>query len=48
MEKFLHIKVYDDIAKDVLQRFFETMERGPKFTVKCVPDYEVAEELIKN
>lgn len=44
----LDIKVYDNIAKDVLQRFFKMAEKGPKFTVKCVSDDEVAEELIKN
>ena len=44
----LDIKIYDSIAKDVLQKFFKTAERGPEFMTKCVPDNEIAEELIKN
>ena len=44
----LDIKIYDNIAKDVLQRFFKTAEREPKFMTKYVPDNEIAKELIKN
>ena len=44
----LDIKIYDSIAKDILQRFFKTAERESKFTTKYVPDNEIAEELIKN
>ena len=44
----LDIKIYDSIAKDVLQKFFKTAERGPEFMTKYVPDNEIAEELIKN
>ena len=44
----LDIKIYDNIAKDVLQRFFKTAEREPKFTTKYVPDNEIAKDLIKN
>lgn len=44
----LDIKIYDSIAKGVLQRFFKTAERKPKFMIKYVPDDEIAEELIKN
>ena len=44
----LDIKIYDSIAKGVLQRFFKTAEREPKFMIKYVPDDEIAEELIKN
>ena len=44
----LDIKIYNNIAKDVLQRFFKTAEREPKFTIKYVLDNEIAEELIKN
>ena len=44
----LDIKVYDNIAKDILQRFFKTAKREQKFTVKYVPDNEIAEDLIKN
>ncbi len=43
----LDIKIYDNIAKDVLQRFFKTAEREPKFTTKYVPDDEIAKDLIK-
>ena len=42
------IKIYDSIAKDVLQKFFKTAERGPEFMTKYVPDNEIAEELIKS
>jgi len=44
----LDIKIYDSIAKDVLQKFFKTAERGPEFMTKYVPDNEIAEKLIKN
>ena len=44
----LDIKIYDSIAKDILQRFFKTAERESKFTTKYVPDNEIAKELIKN
>ena len=44
----LDIKIYDSIAKDVLQKFFKTAEREPKFMTKYVPDNEIAKELIKN
>ena len=44
----LDIKIYDSIAKDVLQKFFKTAERESKFTTKYVPDNEIAKELIKN
>ena len=44
----LDIKIHDNIAKNVLQRFFKTAEREPKFMVKSVLDDEVAEELIKS
>ena len=44
----LDIKIYNNIAKDVLQRFFKTAERESKFTTKYVPDNEIAKELIKN
>ena len=44
----LDIKVYNNIAKDVLQRFFKTAERETKFTTKYVPDNEIAKDLIKN
>ena len=44
----LDIKIYESIAKDVLQKFFKTAERGPEFMTKYVPDNEIAEELIKN
>ena len=44
----LDIKIYDSIAKDILQRFFKTAERGPEFMTKYVPDNEIAEKLIKN
>lgn len=43
----LDIKIYDNIAKDVLQRFFKTAEREPKFITKYVPDDEIAKDLIK-
>ena len=43
----LDIKIYDNIAKDVLQRFFKTVERKPKFITKYVPDDEIAKDLIK-
>ena len=43
----LDIKIYDNIAKDVLQRFFKTVEREPKFMTKYVPDNEIAKDLIK-
>ena len=44
----LDIKIYDSIAKDVLQKFFKTAERGSEFMTKYVPDNEIAEKLIKN
>ena len=44
----LDIKIHDNIAKNVLQRFFKTAEREPKFMTKYVPDNEIAKELIKN
>ena len=44
----LDIKIYDSVAKDILQRFFKTAERESKFTTKYVPDNEIAKELIKN
>ena len=44
----LDIKIYDNIAKDVLQRFFKTAERETKFMTKYVPDNEIAKELIKD
>ncbi len=43
----LDIKIYNNIAKDVLQRFFKTAERGPKFMTKYIPDNEIAADLIE-
>ena len=43
----LDIKIYNNIAKDVLQRFFKTAEREPKFMTKYIPDNEIAADLIE-